>query len=396
MIVPFAQYPLFYKVPLGISLIKIIGLVAFARSLLYTPRTAYSSLLRLPQQKLVIVFFAYSVLWLVVEGRPFPHADVQRILSFILAFFIFSRMVDSEKKVKVILFLTLGGMILGTYRGFKEVFLLGYGRPQSVFGDPNYFALALLPAIMIAFWGFFFQKNKYVKALFAGAFMVLLLQLFLTASRGGILGLVPCVIALIWLSRQKTRIVLLLLLIGLLTIPFIPDNIYTRFHGSHSAIEAEDLKGLSGSQVSTKARFELLKSGVAMIKDKPIFGVGISNFKGVSQQYNPNVRSPQIAHCTWVEVLAEMGILGGFLVLLINLLTIRDLYFIVKWSREQDNREFEFISLALLTGFTGYLAAMTFLNALWEKYFWFFIFTAMTFRNLYDEIKAKERSLDAE
>jgi O-antigen ligase len=109
------------------------------------------------------------------------------------------------------------------------------------------------------------------------------------------------------------------------------------------------------ADASTSARVELWDRGIRMFKSSPVVGVGVGMFEKL--MYDPKYKmpfdtSPKLvhAHNTYIEILAEMGLLGIF-----TFIYIFSAFFILffKFSK----RDFDAFTKAILFGLAGSIIA---------------------------------------
>jgi O-antigen ligase len=242
---------------------------------------------------------------------------------------------------------------------------LGVGLYES-----NYLALALvlLLPLLVAF-----ARDERVRwrrlAWWVGAGVVCL-EIVLTGSRGGFLGLVV-VAALIVLKLARRRFAALAIA-GVATVLLLtlPNPLQERLMATVG--EGPDR---TGANASTLVRLDILKAGVRMIVDNPITGVGLGNFKEVSGQYGVEV--PHIAHNTYLQVAAELGLptLAAFLAVVFT--TWRSLRRAQRDAAAAGNVRLRSASIALEVGIIGWAVSAAFLSAQFEKFFWLVVFLSV-------------------
>ncbi len=131
-------------------------------------------------------------------------------------------------------------------------------------------------------------------------FVVGFLGLFLTFSRGGMIGLitgVSVVIVISWMfnlisSRKFLSILFVTLLLGTILLPKFYQYVTTR-------------------PEAATARLHLIKIAVEIIKDHPFLGVGLNNHHVASLEYDPNTYlKPMLTHNQYLLIATEIGIPG--------------------------------------------------------------------------------------
>jgi O-antigen ligase len=161
-------------------------------------------------------------------------------------------------------------------------------RSVGIFNDPNDLALAILLVIPFLLVGGFGRSIRLVSRLAAiGTLAALLLALYYTNSRGGILALAAIFVVFGWqrFGRLTGTIAVVVALAGLLV------------------LAPSRLQQMDSEEASAQGRIQAWAEGLAMLKSRPITGVGYSQFT----DYHPLV-----AHNSFVHSFSELGLLGGF------------------------------------------------------------------------------------
>jgi putative inorganic carbon (hco3(-)) transporter len=192
------------------------------------------------------------------------------------------------------------------------------------FSDPN--DLALLFVIPIPFLLARFKQNKIV-SLAAGA--LLILGIFYTNSRGGVLSLIVAIVCYFILRyRNKTGLALGALL-GVCLLLIGPSRM-----GQVSAEEG-----------SAYGRLEAWYAGFQMFKESPFFGVGMGMFTDFHEL---------TAHNSFVLVMAELGLFGLFFFTGLFWVPLKKMKFSL-WGEGRNSLPTE--DIALFSAMTASLAA---------------------------------------
>lgn len=239
----------------------------------------------------------------------------QRILPFFLVGF-FS--VNNDKFFKFFWYGICIILFLIDLNVFYNFYVQGNWRPITMFNSPNKlggFIILVLPFFIAGFYKFFSVNTvKYITVLI---FLSTIASLFISGSRGALLGLLGgYLIAIAFTTCKKyglkrflfTSIVLSFLI---LLIFYLIYSINTQFVFRDYDVE----------------RVYLWQSTIKMILDYPIFGIGGGEFKHyyISNYISPfakeNLTSP---HNIFLYFLVERGIVGGgtFILLFVTQLYI--------------------------------------------------------------------------
>jgi O-antigen ligase len=199
-----------------------------------------------------------------------------------------------------------------------------------------------------------------------------LLGILLSVSRGGLIALsVALLAALCVAGRWRGRLFAATVLVGLAAL------IYFFAIAPPSARER-----LTSSQGGGSGRTTIWRVGWREVEHNAILGVGAGNFSSAGVRYffepgliNHNavgytayfIDTPTVAHNTYLEVLAEEGIIGTTIFLAIIALSLECARRAAVRFRATGDEEMELISYGLLCGVLGFLAASFFLSEEYSK-----------------------------
>ena len=246
------------------------------------------------------------------------------------------------------------------------------GRATGTIGDPNELAAALIVGLAIAMAFAANRHFSFPQRILAGIAAALCLAgILISLSRGGLIGLAAAlVLAVVMGGRWRRRVlagggILALFAVG-----------YFAFFASLPA--QERVLNVSGGNGS--GRLELWTVGLRMIEAHPINGVGTGQFQLSSVHYllRPGLfesgtyilSTPKVAHNTYLNIAAELGVVGGALFVVILLFSLGCLLLAVKRSHEQDDERMEILLRGLVVGFGGFLVTLIFLSENYAKLLW--------------------------
>jgi putative inorganic carbon (hco3(-)) transporter len=316
-----------------------------------------------PQQRAILVF-----LLVLCAHIPFAHNNryaynTAEGMSLILPFvFAIPVSVVSLRRLNRILAVCL---IFMSYQAFYSLLHGGKGT-GSEFIDENDLALFLNTFIPIAYFRFVTEAKGPSKVLYLAALLVGLAGVVASMSRGGFLGLVA-VGLVVWLSSPRK--VLSAAVLGCLAAAFfvVAGDSYWREIGTSTDTETG----------TGRERIESWKSGWRMFTAHPL-GVGGSNFLVLFPEYQTEYFQRgmwgRAAHSLWVTLIAELGIPGTVVYLVLLRRNIRDCLRIRRVGRMHggpDGRMLEGIGAAYLASIGGFLASGTFLSVLYYPHYWY-------------------------
>lgn len=178
------------------------------------------------------------------------------------------------------------------------------GRVESFFGNPNVYGFVLSSLLPIVAGYVFTNKSRLKIILGAVSFLCGTAALIMTYSRGCWFAFAAGMFIFVAMCRPK--LIPVMLILGLVSIPFLPDNITNRI-----------LTVFNPNDTSISYRGLLMSCALRLIADHPIFGVGpgleiIQTL--VHQNYWPSDLDPIYrfvhSHNLVLQLWCEMGIFG--------------------------------------------------------------------------------------
>lgn len=192
-------------------------------------------------------------------------------------------------------------------------------RSYGLFQHPNFLADYLAFVIPLFIRLFYFDRSKRKVYAYTSILGIAVLSLFTTYSRGAWIGLFVAVglmliIDIFTMNFRKIKSFSLILSVVFATaflVRYLP-KIQERF--------LSDMEMEGGS---AEIRIPLMKIAFAMIKDRPIFGVGFSNYELYAMDYAYDVgvfskkSMSQIVHNSYLLMAGEIGIPGLIIYLML-------------------------------------------------------------------------------
>ncbi len=401
LLFPFYNYPLFYDstfLPGGLSLIKLIGIIAALNALVFLPQ---SRDLRSRAFNAIFLSLIFYLIWVMMNsyvfrdiGNPVALQSLLAILIFLFTFLVF---IDSKDRARRLILLYMFAMGLACYRVYRELILFSHIypglRPSSTFGDPNYFSIAMIPPITLTF-GMIkesFESGNRKKGLFYLFVLAYYLIPFLfAASRGAAIGLFISSFLVFLQSKRKGVILLISILIISVSMPLLYDRFVVRFK---SLIPSESTEK-TGDRESYEIRKMLLIGGLQIIGGNWGLGIGAGNFKKRIAEVVPALgEEGYIAHNTYIEVFAEHGIIG-FMLFSATLIGILRKMVQTKFYRLNiENNTIPPIVISLYASFIGYIIASFFLSVQFDRIFYLNLATTTIFTNILQFSKDNPRTL---
>jgi O-antigen ligase len=162
-------------------------------------------------------------------------------------------------------------------------------RATGIFHDPNDLCLALSLGTTVCLFRFGARRLGLFRVLWLLPVVLFGYALFLTQSRGGLLGLGAGLVVLFHARFGRKKTLLLLLLCA-------PAAIF--------AVLGMRGEAFDGSEGTGQQRVQLWAEGFALFKETPFFGVGVGGFENEVHH---------VAHNSFIHAFVELGFLGGVL-----------------------------------------------------------------------------------
>ena len=179
-------------------------------------------------------------------------------------------------------------------------------RVNATFVDPNIFARFIVLAIIANFILQLKTRDRQIKTIYMACLAILLAELLLTSSRGGLITLVVILVAALILLPNK-RAVLWILGLGVLCgaiVLFLRPDIWERL-----------VSVTQGLGATSAQRAYLWQAAIEIFKSNILTGTGLGSFQTVFLQNFSHVLSgfrdgATVSHTTVLTIAAELGLLG--------------------------------------------------------------------------------------
>ncbi|MFH1860442.1 MAG: O-antigen ligase family protein, partial [bacterium] len=291
--------------------------------------------------------------------------SVKLFKVFIFCFLI-AAIVNSQKRLEIMLAANIFGITYFSLNGFYS-FLTG-GDVTGIYSDNNSIAHILVLFVPFAI-AMLFYPNKWIRLWGCVLILMQLSTIIISNSRGGLLGLAG---VLLWMLFQglrgfKWKMIGIVVIIALVAAGII----FGTEAGGKCIKRMETVKSYQKDKGSAMKRIYLWQAGIEMMKDYPITGVGLQNFKLTFPEYNPYLRT-QVTHNTYIQFGSESGIPGLGLYLLLLIFHFKTTFDIRR--RVDKNSFISYICLSLEAGMIGHMISSTFLaKAYFEPVYWLII-----------------------
>ncbi|TFZ40378.1 hypothetical protein E4100_04730 [Soehngenia longivitae] len=300
----------------------------------------------------LVIFFA--TLFIAGLTSVFLRESLNQLIFYIATFVFITIIileVDSEKKLyDLIKFIVLSAVLTSIY-GLYQWQIVGIAvnpsltdltinqnlgaRVFSSFGNPNVYGEFLVLSIPFFFPLIFKANNMMQKVILTISSLPVLLMLFKTGSRSAWVAFAVCIFIFVFLWNKKYIPVLIIL--GLLAIPFLPSSIYNRL-----------MTIFNPNDTSLKYRQMIMGPALVMLRDYWITGVGLGS-KTVAliyQRYKSfGLTTVAHTHNLFIQLWLEAGILSILSFIMFMFRLAKNSY--VKVSKFSNSKQSLIISAAL-------------------------------------------------
>lgn len=243
------------------------------------------------------------------------------ITSCLIPLFIFSVVYTSANRQKKYMWLSLFAAVLFVHNGYvQQNSIDGFGwsgtdyveagriRYLGIFQDPNDTGVFFMMNIPFALY-FIKHSNFFGKLISASFLAAIFYGIYMTNSRGTMLAVIGMTGLYLLLKYGGVKAIIS----GLIFAPI-------------AIIVASTFRAVSSQEASAMGRLWAWWDGLEMLKSNPVFGIGSNNFME---------HHGRVAHNTYIQIAAELGLSGYLLWTTILLLSIAMGFAAVMYSKNK-------------------------------------------------------------
>ncbi len=316
-----------------------------------------------------LAFFTWCVLGLATA--KYATVTSQKLIDFGKVGLIFLALLNavvSLRQVRLMLVMFLTSFVMFPARGtifnyflYGNTVLGGRAAWRDMFSNANDMAsLCLLPLALAI--GYSLTTPSRIARWGAGVAIGLIgLALLLTQSRGGLIAFAVFLsLVLITQKRNRTRTIVVSIVLGAIVIVVAPGGAWERLSGLQKVSGSSDMQGVD-KEGSAAERWTIWETAGRIINDNPVMGVGFGGYPEANARYSPHI-GKRDTHSTYLNLMAETGVVGLGLFLGIFGVTIaraRKLRRQLPDSLRQEGRRIALVEFALYGVFVA---------AIWGSY----------------------------
>ncbi|MCI0564517.1 MAG: O-antigen ligase family protein, partial [Nitrososphaera sp.] len=343
------------------------------------------------------LFFAIMVLGipLAYHRREAFDAVFLLYLSNMLFFLVFvSEVNSSQRLMSFMLIICLSNIVYGFFGGMYGSSFGGRLKVSGTTFDPNDIAYVLVSLLPLCF--FYLRINAGLFRRLLGIFAICssLVVILLTGSRGGFVGL-TAVLAMMLLTKtgslKASQKIFLLVLMGGVYFT-IAEKVDMARYMTVTDIESDY------NMTSPTGRVEIWKRAIGIALDHPLTGVGVNSFPRAIGQLRTDLREQprwQVAHNSYLQIAAEVGLIGFFVFVLINVQTLLSFLHASRIEpASSEAREIRTLGSLMLLGFVGHTITAFFITQSYSVYFTLYFALGTVMRRLHFDLTESRQSLD--
>ena len=269
-------------------------------------------------------------------------------------------------------------------------------RLSGPVGDPNFFAQVMVVLALLGMERLLNEKRPFWKIMAGLTTALSTLTVVFTFSRGATVALVLAGILFFLVFKLKPMQLFVILTLGIVMLLFAPATYYERI------LTLEDILPSQGGQINVhedsaiQGRASENLTAWVMIMDRPLLGVGLSNFSTLYQEYSKSLglapsarnRSP---HNLYLEVAAETGFIGLVVFLIMVGLAFRSILYARRKFIEAGREDYANMTTGFAIAFVGYLMGAVFVHASYPRYFYLLIGIAFSLSYMFPESEKGEK-----
>jgi O-antigen ligase len=367
----------------------------------------------------LILFVVVQLLGILVAQRPDVAAAKMKVAATecLLLYLLVSNAVRTLDTLRrVVWVLIAGGALLGGLGGFQ--YISGtqhhdYGgfaqvptfdpeeaaagdelaRFAGSIGEKNYFAQFMLMVLPLAMFRVNGERRTLwrVTAVVCCAFIAL--GIALTFSRGAVVGFVAMLAVMTMMRYIKVRHALAGVLGLVLLLLAVPQYAARLQSLGRLADVLGSGKQLQHADKATQGRLTEMAAAGLVFVENPILGVGPGMFRyhflekadALGFQIHGTTR---LAHCVYLEIAAEHGIVGLVAFLAVLLMTLRRL---AKVRTSNANAEMANLAVSFMLAIVALMTTGVFLSFAYVRYYWLFLALAASVDIIARSLPSSER-----
>jgi O-antigen ligase len=354
-----------------LNVIKSVGLVCFAIAVIHlAAKGSLPPLHRQPEVWCSLAFLFVELLsYSLRDLAELGFQGMAKILAIFSLLIVTVILVDTQDRWRRVFLVMIAGQTISSLYAIRQwlAFRGVYTQFRSFGGltdDANYFAMAVVLWLPVTFMSISAATSRFERLFCRACALAMLAGFLVVGSRGGLVGLACAALLIIWRSQQRARNLILVMMLG-----------FTLLAGStvsRSSAVSRLLHPSPGDVQSAQARVDLLRTGLGIVRSRPLLGVGYARWSAALYAG----AHFHVAHNTYLDILGQLGLAGFVPFLGILVFSYRRLGALAKQA-EDSAPELQRAAIGFQAGLAGYFVGAFFLSAWWQDVFWLLAFLSM-------------------
>jgi probable O-glycosylation ligase (exosortase A-associated) len=362
--------------------------LAFGVLLIWIFHTAVYRDFKIIKTKQNYLIAAFGFILLISSLRYFNYSSYSlfEFIKLLVLYFLVVNLIKTRKQLWVMIWgLAILGAIacfIGLYQhaaGIGVSYGEGFIRIRGTALDPNDYAMHLVILVPFVMGLLFISKNFIVRVGLFGILGLFILNVIYTYSRGGLVSLAFVLGAsVLWFGFKFKKQLWAILGLGisfLIMVPFVPEKYIER---------AKTITDLNDPAIT--ARLDTWKTGIEMMVDEPLRGIGLGVFKYeyvtraiVSGEVE--TKAALFAHNAYIQIGAETGVIGLLIFILILAFSWFDLRSAERNFENNQESNLSCLALSIRIGLLGYMVSAMFLTQAFLTMLWIILPMAVVLKH---------------
>ncbi|KXI28508.1 O-antigen ligase family protein [Paraglaciecola hydrolytica] len=312
--------------------------------------------------------------------------------TIILMYFISLPLINSEQSLKVLVLLFSGLILYYVYWSNDQYFSWNmrqflHGRLmgpwKSPYRDENKFAMLFVTGMPFLLFGIFYFRSLIMRAVFGFGLLLLWHSIILTGSRGALVAIAAA--TLVSYLLIKSRLFGAMLVLGLIAaVIYQGGQLLTRTTETVAAAESQ-------SEQKLDPRLQSWDTGLGLISQYPLLGVGVQRFQEATRIFYPG-RPAYVAHNTFLNFAANTGIINGLIYLSFYWLQFKR-FRRIRASEENPHSTVSYINNSTMVAYTGFYVGSMFLDLIIFEPFYFLLLIGLLTEHIYNKQKTNSTEI---
>ncbi len=236
--------------------------------------------------------------------------------SFILLYIIYEGEFDSKRELRYVFVFVLLGVLIQDTVAIKELIFQNNRRLHGLIGNSNNLGSFFAAYTFLCILGYRYLGGMWKIASVLGVALSMIAMGF-ALSRGAWLAFFAAMSFFIWKKSKRVVLIAFVIVFFFSSVAYdrlpskIKDRIEMTFQDEESQKYQNDVNPY-GLEPSAFFRIPLAIGGLKMFAESPVWGKGFCTFHLIGMNYYGDMGVPRgfVAHNMYIQILAELGIIG--------------------------------------------------------------------------------------